>query len=695
MPTQRLRAGSLLAAAFLIHALPAQRVTTFVSKLPPIIRITANDIPALLASLPKTALGRLLAEPDVAEAFATAQRSLHDRHARADEILRVASDLKLTDHEALIARALRRLEPNDLARFEVLVVPQNDEQPAPRTVIAVSPTPKSEGRLAREFAALVADLGKANDIRRADDGKFAGFPTHVFLPPEADEPDFPMPGFEPAGVFAANLPGLLLGGDGTDPEAYGAPGTAKATPAGLELAIDFTAYLRIFEAFGGGIGGQAERLGVANLRTFSWRVAFAGEQLLDELQIDIDGEPKGIFAGLLTGKAALPAQPLPAGALLQCRLAVDVPALLEALVALSDGLLSIPDELAKDLTAALDGGLALGVAAPAPGGVLPRLFLSARVADAAALERVLAATRSDGKGVEIRSQAIENQPCTVWKLGDLPPAMQPTVCIRDGTLHLTESPTSMRALLQQLATGATAMSVGAAPLPAGPTEPLRNFEIALDAGAAYRAFHDIWLPLWELSPAAGQDPPLLTRADLPEPEVVADHLPQSRGILRRTPEGWLLQHQGPIGGVMLAAAAITYGPLLSTWVHEDSTSESLTRAIAKNKLDAAFLVLEAWRKEHGSLPATLAELFAAGKLVDEALLLPGDPLAEEVPVPGRAKPVRSSFRWFPKGVDVEGAKVLLIGIAPMRWRRPMLAEDGSQPDTWGEESRQPIDRFGK
>lgn len=78
--------------------------------------------------------------------------------------------------------------------------------------------------------------------------------------------------------------------------------------------------------------------------------------------------------------------------------------------------------------------------------------------------------------------------------------------------------------------------------------------------------------------------------------------------------------------------------MLSADVHRDWQAEQLRREVAKTKLAVVYTALEDDRKAKGSWPATLGELFVAGKLDDDALLVPGDPAAEAVLMPTGVEP---------------------------------------------------------
>jgi hypothetical protein len=328
------------------------------------------------------------------------------------------------------------------------------------------------------------------------------------------------------------------------------------------------------------------------------------------------------------------------------------------------------------------------------------MYLTMRIADAAALERLLAKLLP--AGLPRKEVTYEGTACTVLTPPGMPQAIQPTFCRRDGLLHVAESPLSMRAFLKAQKEGVVAMDTGSAPLPQGPGEVQPGFDLRCDEVAMYRAFREVWLPLYSLSLAAAgpgnSTPPLLRREEMPEVDVVAKHLGKSRGMLRKVEQRFVIQHLGALGGPELAALAMTWGPILSGFFHHDWSIDDLENQIARKKLEDVWPVLEAWKKDKGSWPGRLGDLFANRKLAADALLLPGDEGAEPVELAaGDDRKIRSSFRYFPEPVKAgEGeGRMLLIAIAGRSYRRAMLGDDGSLPDVWGEDSLKPIDKFSK
>lgn len=674
---------------------------TFVPR-PHLLRFAAEDVPALLAQLPQTAVGRLLAEPDVAAAFAAgrgrfaaiaARRAAVAEHVLTHEVALEPWLLGDLPGQRLYA-ALRVIDLADLARIEAVAVLPDGESQEAATAVLVGSTPRAEGRFGALFEQNARSLAGSPHWRSEPDAKFEGFPCHrLRLARSERAPEVHMPAGSDE-LWLLQLPGLFAAGNG-DPAACGAiaPPPPRGS-AGLSGDLDVAAYVAMFRRLGF-VPPPLEAFGLLSVRRIGWRLRFAGPNVLDEIELEFDDQPDGLIPALLTGSGAPPAPAWPRGMLLQLRCAVDLPALLDALAALLDG--ALPADLRDAADKAFTGGLALGVAAPAGAGVNPRLYAALAIADEAALDRLLAAVLpADQTRKQVRYEGID---CTVLAPPGLPSALQPTFCRRDGALLLAESATSMRAWLQAEGRADDASAPASAPTPPGAAAALPTFDLRCDDAALYRTFHSVWLPLLRLLPPDAGASPLLAIDELPDPDVVVPHLGVSRAVLLRDGNRITLQQVGALGGPVLAALAMTWGPLLSGWFHEDRAIEQMEARLAVLRLEAVWPALEAFQQQHGRWPRDLGELVAAAKLPADALVIPGDPGAETVTLPaGDDRTVRSSFRYFPDPVAVdlggETDRMLLIGITPRRFQRPMLTVGGRLPEVWGEPSLRPIDRFG-
>lgn len=659
------------------------------------VDLRADEVPALAAQLPKTALGRLLAEPDVAAAWQLG----HDRLQRIRERRQLVADfvkkLQLPNGEfempgqgvdQLALESLLRVEWSDVRSFRFVGLMKEGRR-VPIGAGVLRCPPKAEGRLTRQFEATAKVLADNPQLKAVADAKVEGFPAHVFTVADDTNADR-WPGYEPLGAWMLHLPGTFAFGEGA-PEDCGTIGAAPAAPAGIGLAMNLQAYLGMLAGFGGGMPQGMKALGFDQLQSFDWRGRFVGEHVLEEFELAFTDKPVGLATALWGGSAPLPKQAMPEGAMLQLRVAVDLPKVIALLGELGPDV-ALPPPLIEALQKSLTGGIALGVSAPPKGGLVPRLCATFGVADAAALQEAL--KQFLPPGVKTKQVQLEGVDCTSLLLDELPAALRPTWCLVDGQLLVAESPNSLRDHLRAQKTGAEAMAVGDAPLAEGPGTAMPSVDVRADLAAAYAAFHGTWLPLYELAEAASPmaSKALVMRKDMPEPDVVGKHLGSVRGVMRQTAKGYVLQFQGPVGGPLAASFAATYGPMMSGSMHRDYNTEQKELVIAQHLATEVWPKFEAFQKANGRWPKDLAELFVDQKLAADALLIPGDDTAEAVAMPaGDARSVRSSFLYHPdpplRVLEGNDEKVLLSSVRVLGWQRVSLTTKGETKTTYGGE----------
>src|SRR5580765_3887617 len=96
-----------LPSLLLCAALAAQNnAQAFVQKREYIARFAADDVQALIAALPQSRLGRLLAEPECADMLATAADALGKRHATWADALAAAADLGIAEFGPLMTETV-------------------------------------------------------------------------------------------------------------------------------------------------------------------------------------------------------------------------------------------------------------------------------------------------------------------------------------------------------------------------------------------------------------------------------------------------------------------------------------------------------------------------------------------------------------------------------------------------------------
>lgn len=695
MRTRLTIAVPILAAASAV----AQGKTTFVPA-PHLVRFAAEDVPALLSALPSSSIGRLLAEPETAAAFAAGlarYRAMARHHLELIDAT-IQSPPPSIEPWVLMQlatpigwRASYGIEFADVQRLELLALVSPQREGLPPFVMTLAPTPRAEGRCAAHLQQRVRELQAGTLWQHDGTSRFAGLPIDSFSMP-TPAPEGTVDRGDTTAWFL-HLPGVFALGTGSA-ESCGAFAPAPARPpAQLLLEMDTAAYVAMFAAEMFGMPPAFTAIGLDGLRSLRWRLRFARDRVLDELEAVATDHPTGLIGALFGGSAAPPPQVVPSPVLAQLRCSVDVRLLVEAIEGFAAE--ALPSTLRDAMIQAFSGGLSLGIGAPPRGGVDPRVCVSLGVRDDAALDGLLAALATAGT---TKNVTYEDVVCTVLTLPDLPAAFQPTWCRRDGVLHVANSGLGMRAFLSAQGPGQTSDDGDEAPIADGPGELVPHFDLRWDERALYAAFHQHWLPLLAMLPT-GDSQPLLRGAEMPSPDAVQPLLGKGRGVLRRDGSTFVLQQLAPLGGLHTAALAMLWGPLLSGGFHRDYLIDALKHAHARERLEAAWSALEAFRQQHGRWPQDLAELIVDRRLPADALLLPGDPHAEDVPMPRGAVARRSSFRYFVPPVDAdlngERHRLLLVAIAPTRHQRPMLTDQGEMPDCWGEESMRPIDAFGK
>ncbi|MCK5941569.1 MAG: hypothetical protein KAI24_06340, partial [Planctomycetes bacterium] len=568
--------------------------------------------------------------------------------------------------------------------------PEKGMRSAPRMLRTMSCRPRFEGRWTQLFddEARVRSTSRLFEVVKG--AKIDGFPAYAFAVPERVLGD--RVSTIPPQQWMLHLPGRFVYGSGLPAEMGSIDAAPVRDDAELCLEMDLEAYVEMFTQMGGAAPREFAALGFDKLKRLKWSLRFVGELLHDVVEIQLDGEPGGLVGALLNARSPLPDQALPDGALVQLRAAVDLTTAVAELAKIDNDLV-LPEPLRELVLAAFDGGLAVSCCAPPPGGLIPRIFVTANVRDGEAFDRLLATLITEG--APVKKLTFGDVEVSTLKIPDAPQGLQPAWCRVGDKLHVAESARSMRAFLKAQRGAAVAMPVGDLQAPDGPGELLPTLDLRFDAAAIYENFYEHWLPLYELSGVADLPPPV-RRRDLPEPEVVAEHLGFGRGVLRRDGDRYSLIQASGSGGIEITALLFTWSTMISPMMH-DYYTEHLSLALARDKLSRVQAALDAFRQREQRLPKDLAELFAAAQLPDDALLMPYDDLAEEVVLPDGRK-VRSSFRYYPQGVAYRGTPgnptVRLIEIRTHMFNRAVLDIAGEVPESFGPDCRKPIEQFG-
>ena len=700
----------LAACAGLLTATISAQGLTFASSQSPWIRFYATNVPTMLDQWPQTALSRLFSDEDALAAGRHAVQTTADALRRKAALRRAGLRVRAENRDEALNRQLLRSQEAAILRLlempveevqsaELVVTgdPELGQRGYPRILRTMTCRPRFEGRWSKAFAAE-AQLWRASGlVEAADDGKIGSFPAAVFDVPEQLRELSRM--ISPQ-RWMLHLPGQFFYGEGR-PEEMGAVGAAP-TSADAEIGASAAiATLMAKEAS----GQEIPLFDLHSLTELGWSARFADAMIHTTLRADYRRDPQGLVRALVRGEAPLPAQTLPGQPLAQLRLSLDLPELLGVL-AEADEDFALPAPLRELLEAACTGGVAIGCCAPPPGGLIPRLYVTADLADAASLQQLLGTVLPEG--TPVKKRRFGDVEAVTLLIPDAPQGLQPTYCIADGQLHVAESPLSMRALLKARG-GAPAMDLGDVLPPAGAGEVLPNIDLRFDAAAVYENFYERWLPIFTLANGYTQLP-LLARDDLPEPEVVREHLGKGRGVLRRDGNSVSLVQTSASGGLELTALMFTWPTMLVDEALRPQYDDwTIHKSLASQQLETAHAALQRFELAAQRPPKDLEELFFVAKLTDDALWIPADSSADVVKLRD-GREVRSSYRYYPTPLDlaelganmvpIDGGglhqgspRAVLLEIQPGR-RRMALMDDGSTPVVSGPASKTPIDQLG-
>lgn len=637
-------------------ALPAQN--HFVPADNWFVRIELRDLPGIAAVVEPSALGTLLRSEDLQDTVSELRRTRTAATTRYVVLENHARKQSLLTADELIMSTFYGLDLGDLQHVMLAAFCDKASQtPWPTSLAIVTPLPRAEGRSAAAFQDLCRQLEHSIDTERQGEQKIGGFPADVFGPRQRDEDRSFLP--EWYGHFSLlHLPGefVYATGDMLKSGHFG-PTPAPAGEPGLDLSV------RLQNMPSGTEEMQQLGFDVDGALRLSLRIR---DRLL-QAEAAADVTPGGLLAALLHGNAALPRQPMPAGGLLQLRLALDGQGLLQALKSLQGPLggMGLGDGLQPWLQT-LTGGVALGLLEPAPGGVIPRVWLSLSLQDPAAFATLVQGLPQGERGLQFETRKLAGHDCTLVRVPDLPKGLQPCYCVVDGTLHLAETTASLTQLLRNLQGDGEAMPVGAAPLPAGDGEPLPSFDLRFDHGALYRTYRKVWMqPLRLLLAVAPRNyfpiemlQPLTDPDLLPPVDVIEQHVEPGRAVLRRHGKHVVYQEASALGGPLLTPLFGFYVMALLTRSGEGSEwrLQALSNRIETHQLEQLATALQKFEHSHHKKAQSLAELAAAGLLGEDTLRLPDDDSPDTIAFTDREqqpRTLRSSFVFVPEGIAVQ------------------------------------------
>ncbi|HEB51993.1 MAG TPA: hypothetical protein ENI87_01930 [bacterium] len=548
--------------------------------------------------------------------------------------------------------------------------------------------PPVMGRWAKHFEDEIAWWRRSGWFEVRDDVKVDGLTATALLIPQAKREEMQF-GSSRAHWFL-QLPGAFVDVSGPM-EIVGDFARIEMAPPALPPGVVYDVNMRALVDVEN--PGGVERLLLTAIDDLHFGVHFEGNMVREEVAVQLaaPGDEPGLGDALLAASGPLPAQALPAGALVQVRARVAVDELFDWCERSDLVQFFIPPGMQEQARAALDGSIAVAVCAPPPGGVIPRVYLTCGLADVEAFEALVGQYKA--RGMPCRQTVYGDVNCTSVDLASegVPQGIRPTFCVVGEQLHIAESPLSMKAFLRAQETGAEAMPVADAVAPAGvPGKRLDTLDLRFDPAAAYRTFYQVWFPLLMLSMAGSGIE--LTRDDLPDPDDLAEYVVPVRPVFFHEGRRIGMHAVGALGGLlghvygmMIPVMAGTIGP----------RHQPLHGPVASFKLRQMEVALERFSTREGRMPRDLVELLLAEKLSPATLLMPGDEHAMSLRLPD-GRTIETSFGYFAKPVTVEqfGAEysTRMLEIAPGNGRH-LLDTRGDVQGLWGELAERPFESF--
>lgn len=383
--------------------------------------------------------------------------------------------------------------------------------------------------------------------------------------------------------------------------------------------------------------------------------------------------------------AAAPKLPRLEGQLLLMRANVD-PGLFAGLLDLYavDYLGGVDLQPYRDLLAQAAFGLALGIAAPPPGSLLPRIALAMRIRDGDAVLALLRRHAADGRSPRVELRHEGGVEFGVVPIAGAPPTLRPTLCVCGDVLLLCDSPSTLQLVRAGSNSTEDVFADATAPACAAPAGAALLGECWFDCEAISRQTAKSWnlrlvanlLQPLLVGPNVRVEP-LLSRDELPDLDVLAPILGRGRAVFYATADEIGMRVRAPVLGPLLTAAVTSSLDLLPELL--PAMLESMQRKLRARATEARARrlgeALRRFRAEHdGALPGAIGDLVQLLPPGDhEPLRAPHDPLAQQQPAvfaDGRRVQMPCSFQLAPAGMLASQAIAAMPGTLPMPGQRP-------------------------
>lgn len=382
---------------------------------------------------------------------------------------------------------------------------------------------------------------------------------------------------------------------------------------------------------------------------------------------------RGLIAAMTTAADTPPNVPLPSPALLHWRGAMDMDKAFDAIrkaAAVTDDA-SIDDEDSpikpEDLTATFSGGMALGLSAPKPGAMVPRIGMVARITSDEAFASFREKIEEMLEGIDLTDHDYKDVTWTSIEIPNNPAPMVPSFAVHNGLLLVGENPTTLKDMLKLSIAGDIAPPIDASNGPSPLPEALgveADAALTYDLGATYEMIINQYMPMVQmgmgmaLAQQGRGGEPLFTIDDLPDPEELAPELGIGVGSMTVTDDGLHVSVASSLGDPLLAMMAEFMGPLMGQAIAmgmEQGVSQA-EKKLAKLRLEKVYSGLRNWQATWGSgkgWPRDLGELMGRSLIDDPTLLLaPGNEhtlTLEYENEDGDIEDVECSYQWRPGG----------------------------------------------
>src|SRR5262245_19593368 len=288
----------LLPSMLLCPALAAQHdAPAFESRRDCLVRLTADGVPSLIAALPQSRLGKLLAEPECADMLAAVAGAFGKRYAMMAEASAAAAALGIGGVQPSMLDAVGRLAPAELRSVDLAVFAPPEGGSSSSGCCVLASIPAAEGRWTRRFEALTASLPMVAGLQPAGD-KVLDYPGQLFAPkpgPEAAPDMNRLLRLADRKYWFLHLPGQFAFGVGA-PELTGKIRAAAAAPrpAGIGIEIGIDTWVAMMRGVSAGFPPSMAALGIDDAGRLTWRAWLEDELVQQEARLELGSAPHGL-----------------------------------------------------------------------------------------------------------------------------------------------------------------------------------------------------------------------------------------------------------------------------------------------------------------------------------------------------------------------------------------------------------------